>query len=247
MLKRIIVAFISIPLLLFAVLSKFQYGLPLVLLMIIINGLALNEVHYLISLKKIKIDKIYFITCGVLMIISMHLQTYYINNMNYLFNLVFILSIGIYFISLVFQNDYKDVLLTISCFTFGLFYISYLSSYVLLVKNMPEGSYYLLMIVLLIWANDSFAYFGGKFLGKKKLPVKASPNKTYAGVYTGVLFSIGAVFLTCLIFKNHLSITFLQKMAIGIVFGIIVIFSDLLESVLKRSVDIKDSKREFFT
>ena len=92
---------------------------------------------------------------------------------------------------------------------------------------------------------DAIHYFGGYFFGKKKLPVKASPNKSYAGLFSGILFSIAAVFLSEWIFKIHISFTLFQKIFIGIIFGFIVILSDLLESILKRSVVIKDSRGLF--
>lgn len=242
MLKRIIVAFLGIPLLIFLILSEFLHGLPFLLFLILLNILALNEMYYIFSLKEIKIDRIYLITCGVLMIICLYLQLHYLDNMEYLFNIVFILSICIYFISLIFQKDYKDAISKIAYFTFGLFYISYLSSYSLLLKSIRCGQYYLFLIITLIWCNDSFAYFGGLLFGNKKLKIKASPNKTYAGLYAGIAFSIIAVFISELIFKEHVSFTLLEKFFIGIVFGVLVILSDLLESVLKRSVSIKDSK-----
>ena len=176
------------------------------------------------------------------MIISLHIEQNYLEYMEYLFNLIFILSISIYFINLVFQKDYKDALTKISYFTFGLFYVTYLSSYSLLLKNIPAGQYFLLLIIVLIWCNDTFAYIGGMLFGRKKLKIKASPNKTYAGCISAIIFSIITVFIIELIFKEHISFTLFEKFFIGIVFGSIAILSDLLESVLKRSVSIKDSK-----
>ena len=257
MIKRIIVGIVGIPLLLYVILSNFYYCLPFLLFLILLNGLALNEIHYIFSLKNVKINRIYFITCGILMIISLYIQllekicaTSFIllltsPLLNHLFNLIFLLSISIYFISLIFNKDYKDVISKISYFIFGLFYISYLSGYFLLLKSMPDGRYFLFLIILLIWSNDTFAYFGGMLFGKKKLKIKASPNKSYAGIYFGIIFSIISVFISELIFKTHISLSLLQKLFIGFVFGIIVILSDLMESVLKRSAGIKDSKSLF--
>ncbi len=249
MTKRIIVASFGIPILLFAVLSHWLYNLPCFIFLALLNGFALNELHHIFSLKNIKINKTYLILSGIIMISALYLQSSKeiwntILPLS-LFNMIFILSIGIYFVSIIFEKDHKDAILKISCFTFGLFYITYLSGYFLILKNMPEGSYYLFLIILLIWLNDSFAYFGGMLFGKKKLPIKASPNKTYAGLYCGIIFSIISVFISEGIFSEHISLSLFQKFFIGTFFGIIVILSDLLESILKRSAGIKDSKGLF--
>jgi len=240
--KRVLVAIFGIPFIIFCILSKFSNGLFFLLLLLLINFLALNEIYEIFALKNVRIDRPYFIISGEMMLLCLFFQVYYFTKMDYLFNLVFILSISIYFISLIFQNNYKDALFKISFFTFGLFYITYFLSFSLLLKSLPMGRHYLFLIVLLIWANDSFAYFGGRLFGKRKLKIKASPHKTYAGFFSALIFSILAVFLAELIFKDHLSFTLVEKIAVGIIFGIIAILSDLLESVLKRSVSIKDSK-----
>jgi len=110
----------------------------------------------------------------------------------------------------------------------------------------------------MIWTNDSFAYFCGMLFGRKKWNIKASPNKTYAGVIGGILFSILAVFFVNHIFQLDLKfkIWFFEykfsssfifntvwSIIIGVVFGVIGIVSDLIESIFKRCAKIKDSDR----
>lgn len=246
MVKRITVGVLGIPLLLFVILSPFRNNLPFLLFLLIINSLGLNELYNIFLLKKIKINRIYFISCGIMMVLGLYLQIHYLKNMDFnLFDLIFILSVCIYFISLIIKKDFHDSISRISYFTFGLFYVSYLSGYFLMLKSLPEGSYYLFLIVMLIWFNDSFACFGGLWLGKKKLGLAASPKKSLAGVYSGIIFSIVSVFICELIFREHLTLSLSQKILIGIVFGFIVILSDLMESVLKRSAGIKDSGHLF--
>lgn len=245
MIKRIIVAFFGIPLILFVILSRYNYNLPFLLFLIILNGLCLNEMHHIFELKNIKLNKIYFITCGTLIILSFYFQIYYLKNENNIINLFFILSVCIYLIRFIFTDNFNNTILKISFFTFGLFYISYLSGYFLLLKNLTNGSYFLFLIVLLIWFNDSFAYFCGLLFGKKKLGIKASPNKSYAGIYGALFFSVISVFISEQIFRDHLTLSLFKKIFIGIIFGIIAILSDLIESVLKRSAGLKDSGNLF--
>lgn len=92
---------------------------------------------------------------------------------------------------------------------------------------------------LLIWANDSFAYLTGRLFGKTKLIERVSPNKTWEGTIGGIVFTIGVGFLFAYVIPTNYSITF------WIVSALIVapcaILGDLLESLLKRSLNIKDS------
>ncbi len=147
MIRRIIVALFGIPIILFVVLSRICHSLPFLLFLILFNALAINEIHHIFSLKKINVNKIYFITCGTLMILSLYIKLMYIQLLplqgsltykisEHLYGLIFILSVSIYFISMIFKNNYKDIIPKISCLTFGLFYIPYLSGYFLLLKTM---------------------------------------------------------------------------------------------------------------
>lgn len=92
---------------------------------------------------------------------------------------------------------------------------------------------------LLIWANDSFAYLSGRFFGKHKLLERISPKKTWEGVIGGFVFTI----LFSLLTAHYLDAS--QDYVFWVVTAIIVvpcaILGDLLESLFKRSLDIKDS------
>jgi phosphatidate cytidylyltransferase len=130
---------------------------------------------------------------------------------------------------------------TLSLYAFGLLYVPFLAGHIFLLKDTGPGRYYLFVIVLFIWFNDTFAYFSGTLFGTKKLPLKASPKKSYAGVAGGLLFSFLSLFLSELILGRMVSFRLAEKVFLALVFGFLVFFSDLVESALKRSVKIKDS------
>lgn len=92
-------------------------------------------------------------------------------------------------------------------------------------------------MLLLIWTNDTFAYLTGKFFGKTKLFERISPKKTWEGTIGGIAFTILLGFLLGnYVYEN---ITFWVVSSIIIALG--AIFGDLIESMLKRSLNIKDS------
>lgn len=101
-----------------------------------------------------------------------------------------------------------------------------------------EGKWFILGYFLIIWSNDSFAYFAGRLFGKHKLFERISPNKTWEGFFGGMLAGLlCAYILSCYI-------DFLSRIDWIIIAFIISIFGtlgDLAESKLKRSLQIKDS------
>jgi phosphatidate cytidylyltransferase len=102
-------------------------------------------------------------------------------------------------------------------------------------------------ILFIIWANDSGAYIVGSLIGKNKLIPHVSPNKTIEGFLGGGLFCFIVAYLNIHYFSQ---IPLLNSLAtlnsitwFGIA-GVVFVFAtmgDLVESLLKRSLQIKDS------
>jgi len=86
-----------------------------------------------------------------------------------------------------------------------------------------------------IWANDTFAYIGGKLFGKKfikrGLAPKVSPNKSWEGAFIG---AVGAAFVGWLWMGN-------EGALLGVLTGTLSTLGDLVQSALKRHAGVKDS------
>ncbi len=96
---------------------------------------------------------------------------------------------------------------------------------------------YVYLLFLLIWANDSFAFFGGKYFGKHKFS-KISPNKTIEGLVVGFVFTI----ITSVIFHYTVpEVTMMDCILVGIFAGIFGPIGDLFELFIKRFTNVKDS------
>lgn len=89
----------------------------------------------------------------------------------------------------------------------------------------------------IIWSNDTFAYLTGRFIGKNKLFERISPKKTWEGTIGGIVFALLAGYLFSIL--TDMSLVFWIPAAFLAAFG--AIFGDLFESMLKRSLNIKDS------
>jgi phosphatidate cytidylyltransferase len=105
----------------------------------------------------------------------------------------------------------------------------------------------LLGVLFIIWGNDSGAYIIGSLIGKNKLIPHVSPNKTIEGFLGGGLFCFLIAYLNIHVFSNIAAMDALlnlKPLAWYLIAGVVFIFAtmgDLVESLLKRSLEIKDS------
>jgi len=102
----------------------------------------------------------------------------------------------------------------------------------------PYNPILLLSIFVFTWANDTGAYFVGSWIGKHKLFERISPKKTIEGFIGGVILSGIAGIVAYQVDK---ALDLHQWIILGIIVGITATLGDLIESMLKRSMKIKDS------
>lgn len=105
-----------------------------------------------------------------------------------------------------------------------------------------SGMAWLLFVLLLVWCADIGAYFVGRNWGKRKLAPNVSPGKSWEGVYGG----LAATAVLAILFAWWLSLDMAGSLTLIVVTGIVTLTSvlgDLLESMLKRHRNIKDSSQ----
>lgn len=104
----------------------------------------------------------------------------------------------------------------------------------------PSGPWWILVLMLIIWASDTGAYFAGRKFGKRRLAAKISPSKTLAGLagglIAGVTISMAAVYLA-----PGLSAPVWQLAAVCLVTALVSVGGDLFISLHKRTSGFKDS------
>ncbi len=101
------------------------------------------------------------------------------------------------------------------------------------------GLPWVICALVITWANDTTAYFAGRFLGRHKLYVEVSPNKTWEGFFGGMVGSVGGMFIARAAFFPEFTPT--DCVVMGVVGGIAGPIGDLCESMLKRAYGVKDS------
>jgi phosphatidate cytidylyltransferase len=111
-----------------------------------------------------------------------------------------------------------------------------------LVHGYQGSTQAVVMILLVVKFTDIGAYFGGKSLGKRKLIPWLSPGKTWEGLACGLATAALVGLLCALVWHNALSTLRWDKaLLFGAIIGGVGQLGDLLESLMKRDADVKDS------
>ena len=109
------------------------------------------------------------------------------------------------------------------------------------------GNFFVLIIFSSVWVTDSMAFIMGKSFGKKKIFPSVSPNKTWVGSISGLIFSILFVLAIKYSVKDiniwPEQFNIFDVVCIGFIAGFFGQFGDFLESYFKRRLNVKDSSR----
>ena len=97
----------------------------------------------------------------------------------------------------------------------------------------------LVMCIIMVWTNDCFAYMGGSLFGKHKMWPRHSPGKTWEGTAIGVVFAVLVGIFVGPLFDSPMHRY--DWAILGLICGVVGTLGDLAESMLKRSVGVKDS------
>ena len=127
---------------------------------------------------------------------------------------------------------------SIAAFTFGsLAYLAMPCALMVWMRELFEPRTVLLVFVLL-WANDTFAYLTGRLLGKHKLFERISPGKTIEGSIGGLVLTLAGI----IVFSHYVDwLSLWQAIGLGLIAVVFGTLGDLCESMLKRQAGVKDS------
>lgn len=146
---------------------------------------------------------------------------------------------------MVFSNNTKGFLKTLSVIQYGVMTTVYAIGYLAMIAIIPNeynpngGSLGLLFYILVLAvANDFFQMLCGKTFGKRKIISQISPNKTYEGLIGGIICS---TLLSCLMGILLTPMTLTQSAFAGCILSVFGFFGDVTISAIKRDIGVKDT------
>lgn len=234
--KRVIVSLVGVPLILIA---SYLGGYYFFTFVAIISLFSFYEFGLLVRNKSANIN----LPLGGLIIFILLLNQY--KNFTNLEDIILLSSLLLLTVEL-FRNKGSAIFNLGSTFL-GIFYIGIFAASLIALRESQfstiesnvNGAYLIISILASIWIGDSAAYYGGITFGRHKLFPRVSPKKSWEGAIFGFIFSVVSLILARLIVLDFLS--WMNVLAIGIIVGIVGQIGDLVESLLKRDSEVKDS------
>ena len=231
---RIITALIGIPILLYLIL--YAPVIAFIIVAFLAMLLCLYEFFTLSSVQKIPLLAATGYIFGSLIFLSFYFRTV---NLPLIFPVGALLCLAAALLSRI---NFDRALPATASALFGAWYVGGLLGYVIAIRLIEPsgkvGASLLIMLFVIIWAGDSFAYFIGKKFGRHSLSV-VSPNKTIEGSIGGLIFSMISAVLVKFLLLPELSV--IHAIVLGGIVGVMGQIGDLAESLLKRSANVKDS------
>ena len=230
--KKVWTALLLIPPL--VLLIALTPSLVLTLMVLIITLLGMREFYNLALPNSGQSGHVVGIILGLMLSII-----FSYGNPEILLPFIILLLLVLCTLFMVTSQDLSTAISDLSITFFGIFYIAFLLSHVILIRNQVDGKAWLLFLMITVWSGDIIALFSGTLFGKHKLYPKISPNKTFEGLLGAVAGSVIIALLYTSFFLPNFNKGACILVAIGM--GILGQLGDFTESMLKRSAQVKDS------
>ena len=203
-------------------------------------GLGLNEFFSLVERKGILIERWIGLAVGLLIPISILFEFEPTKGWELFFMMVALLTL---FLLQLRRRDSSQAIVGVSTALFGIFYVSWCFSFLIKLRfldapSLPSGSWLVVLLLLITKGGDVGAYFVGSAIGRHALAPRISPHKTWEGMVGGLLFSVGGALVLRPVFSQ---VPVQHLLILGLMLGILGQLGDLLESLIKRDCQVKDS------
>jgi phosphatidate cytidylyltransferase len=138
-------------------------------------------------------------------------------------------------------NSGSDMALTLG----GVLYLGWIGGYFISLRALPDGAWWILLVLPVVWLADTAAYFVGRRFGRRKLAPRLSPKKTWegylAGVITGAVSGILLAVAWSQLAQDSRPFSVVNGLIIGTVLAVFTTLGDVGISMIKRQVQVKDS------
>lgn len=205
----------------------------------IVSFIGLFEFYKNLEAKGVSVQKYPGMIGGVLVYSSLAL-TGILSTHFYLLAIILPVFFGIFIVELYRkkENPFTNIALTITGILYAVVPLG-LINWIPFIWSFEYNPMNVLCIFILVWTNDTFAYLTGMTFGKHRLFERHSPKKSWEGFIGGIIFSILMAYV--LVRFSSIDIPLLCLVLAALIISIIGTLGDLVESMYKRSLDIKDS------
>ena len=264
MLKRIATAVVLIPIVLVLILRA-----PIPVLAVVAGIIALLTIHEFLKLTESYGVRPLRILTYIFVVIFFGLLAFNVGNEKPLLSTaVFVYCLGFaaaiapfIFLTRAMRDEplstgYPAAAASVFAFT----YIALPMGMLVQLRQQWAGAFYLLYLLLVVWAGDIFAYFVGKSMGRHLMAPRISPKKTWEGAVASVIASVAVGWLlfdyALPISSSLLRVGLIQRrdglfgleqpsmgpiVVLTIVLNVAAQLGDLVESLIKRGAGVKDS------
>jgi len=206
----------------------------------LISIAGLYEFFYMVEKKGVRLFKVFGLILGAFIPITISFRLGVQEGLQFFFIMVGLFAL---FVLELTKKDTHQAVLSLSATVFGVIYISWCFSFIIRIRQLPEGALLTGFLVLVTKASDVGAYLVGKRFGRTSLIKRISPKKSLEGAMGGFFTSIAVGTLYSFLVT---SIDFMEKFFLIIILAFISQLGDLFESLLKRDCQVKDSGQLLF-
>ncbi len=243
--ERLIIFFVGAPLVLAPIYFLPHYNFLVYHIELFIAALIANyEIYNILSQRSPAYPKKILAFFGIILVLSSYLIGLYAIPFHYMFIVSGCVIVGMLFMEIIFSSSgsFINSIARLTTGTFMLIYPWGLAVYLSAIASLPNAGALIIMFLLMTFGCDSFAWFFGMLFGKNNRGfIKASPKKSIAGFIGGFIGSATAAVGSFYFFNKQFNGKLKELIIIALFTALFAIIGDIIESILKRSADVKDS------
>jgi phosphatidate cytidylyltransferase len=237
--KRLLTAIVLIPVGIYSIIFG---GWVFTTLIVLFLGVAAWEFWRLFRQGGYQPSGIILISGVILLVLER--QVFNFAQSGFILSLVVILTMAYHFIS---YEKGRNQAATDFCITLGgVLYLGWLGGYLVSLRNLPDGEWWILIALPAVWFADAGAFFIGRKIGRHKLAPRTSPKKSWEGYIGGIVTAVVGSVLFALLWSLRTPVVSVQNAALlGLVISVVAPLGDLGESMIKRQFGVKDTSNIF--
>jgi phosphatidate cytidylyltransferase len=228
---RVIVA---VPAILFAIFIVWQGGEVFAVGLVVLGVIALGELYLLMG--RVRPPALAgFLTLAALIAAALYGEPRHVV-------MVLVAAFPVTFVLAVLRPRREHVSWAVAATFFGILWIGLPMVHAVWLREVPHGDGLLVDVLIATFVGDTFAYFGGRWYGRRRIAPLISPNKTLEGLFAGIVGGAMAFWFAGL-YQDWLSGA--DALLMGVLVAIVAPIGDLFESMVKRDLEVKDTGRLF--